>query len=224
MLEHDILRGSSGEGGPVVVLLHGRGADRKDLAGLRPHLPPNWTLVLPDAPFPGAPWGYGMGRAWYRFLGRNRPEPDSFEASLSAIDVFLEEVREQLDAEAGRVYVGGFSQGGTVSLGWALAKAGGRLDGAGAAEPVRAGIINLSGFLADHPWTEPAADVLKGVRLFWGHGTQDPNIAFDLAVEGRTALGRTGVELEARDYPIGHWIDGAELGDVVTFVDGDGGT
>ncbi|NIQ58758.1 MAG: hypothetical protein GWN71_36930, partial [Gammaproteobacteria bacterium] len=52
----------------MLVLLHGRGADERDLSGLRAHLPPGLGLVLPRAPFPGAPWGYGPGWACYRFL------------------------------------------------------------------------------------------------------------------------------------------------------------
>lgn len=221
MLRHDILRaGEDAAGAPTLVLLHGRGADRRDLAALRPHLPASWTLVLPEAPFPAAPWGYGPGWAWYRFLGRNRPEPDSFEASLSALDVFLDGLPALVGDDVGPVLLGGFSQGGTLSLGWSLAKAGGHLDESDAEAPAHpAGIINLSGFLADHPWSKPASGALTGLRLFWGHGTADANIPFELAVEGRAALEPTGIELVARDYPIGHWIDGAELRDLVTFVE-----
>lgn len=215
MLEFDVLHASApAQGAPTVVLLHGRGADRKDLAGLRPHLPESWTLVLPDAPFAAAPWGYGPGRAWYRFLGRNRPEAESFEESVRALDGLV----GTLDA-SGPLYVGGFSQGGTLSLGWALARRGGHVAG----ERDATGVINLSGFLADHPWAVPAPGRLDGLRLFWGHGTRDPNIPFELALEGRSALAPTGVTLVAHDYPIGHWIDGAELADLVAFVQGGAG-
>ena len=215
MLRHDIVHGQPNA--PIVILLHGRGADRRDLLSLEPHLPDGWTLVAPDAPFPAAPWGYGPGWAWYRFLGRNKPEPESFEASISALDVFLDGLPDLLVGFTGPVVLGGFSQGGTVSMGWALAKAKGLLDG----EPKRlrpSMIVNLSGFLADHPWTSPDAGLLRDVRLFWGHGTRDANIPFDLAREGRAAVAQTGVQLDAHDYDIGHWIDGKELQDLIAWI------
>ena len=70
---------------PLIVLLHGRGANRFDLLSLADHMPAHAQVVFPEAPFAAAPWGYGPGSAWYRFLGRNRPEPDSFSRSLDAL-------------------------------------------------------------------------------------------------------------------------------------------
>jgi phospholipase/carboxylesterase len=76
MLEHELhLPGGARDGAPLLVLLHGRGADRFDLLELGPLLAPGAVVVTPQAPFPGLPWGYGPGWAWYRFLGRDRPEP-----------------------------------------------------------------------------------------------------------------------------------------------------
>ncbi len=218
MLRHEVVKPAAPEpGNPVLVLLHGRGADGRDLLGLRPYLPSTWTLVLPEAPFPAAPWGYGPGWAWYRFLGGNRPEPESFESSLKALDAFLKEVPRLVGAEARRLVLGGFSQGGTLSLAWALARAAGHLGDRPDVGSTM--LVNLSGFLADHPWSAPSAGALRGVRAFWGHGTQDAMIPFVLAETGREALAVTGVELRARDYPIGHWIDGAEVRDLVEWIE-----
>ena len=66
------------DGAPLIVLLHGRGSHKGDLMGLQPSLPPGAIVVTPQAPFPGAPWGYGDGWAWYQFLGGTTPEPKSF--------------------------------------------------------------------------------------------------------------------------------------------------
>ena len=62
------------DGGTVVVLLHGRGSHKGDLQALRPVLPDDWALVTPQAPYPGAEWGYGPGWAWYRYLGQDHAE------------------------------------------------------------------------------------------------------------------------------------------------------
>jgi phospholipase/carboxylesterase len=209
VLEHELyVPDDVADGVPVVVLLHGRGATRADLFGLRRHLPKDWAVVAPDAPFPGAPWGYGPGRAWYRYMGRNRPEPESFAESLDRVDSLLESLPGIIGAEPGPIALGGFSQGGTTSVGHALSR------------PGRAGhILNFSGFLADHPDVVPSPDAVSDTRFFWGHGTGDPAIPFDLAIEGRRALAAVGASLEARDYDIGHWIDPEELADAVAWLE-----
>lgn len=195
------------DGAPLIVLLHGRGSHMGDLMALQPHLLPEAMVVAPEAPFPGAPWDYGPGWAWYRFMGRNRPEPESFAESQRQLHAFLGELPGLLPAKPGPLILGGFSQGGTMSLAYALRNPG--------AVPF---VINFSGFLADHPSVQATPERLKGTRIFWGHGTQDPAISFKLAVEGRSHLLQAGADLTARDYPMGHGIDGTELQDVVTWL------
>jgi phospholipase/carboxylesterase len=208
MLEYDIrVADDVRDGAPLIVLLHGRGSDKDDLMGLAPHMPSDAMVVAPRAPFPGAPWGYGAGWAWYRFLGRDRPEPDSFSTSLERLDVFLATLPDRLPVTPGPLTLGGFSQGGTLSLAYALTR------------PARVpSVLNFSGFLADHPAVAVTAEAVAGTRIFWGHGTRDPNIPFELALEGRARLEAAGAELESRDYEIGHWIDDQELRDAVSWM------
>jgi len=192
---------------PAVVLLHGRGSNRHDLFGLTAHLPEQWSVLAPEAPFPAAQWGYGPGSAWYRFMGRNRPEPDSFRTSLAELDAFVRAIPDLLGFTPPAIAVGGFSQGGTMSIGYALTHPG-----------VIPMVVNFSGFVADHPDVRVNADNVAGTRFFWGHGTRDPQIPFDLAVEGRAQLRDAGADLEAHDYPIGHTIAAQELADAIAFI------
>lgn len=195
------------DGAPVLVLLHGRGSSETDLMGLRPHLPADHALVCPRAPFAGAEWGYGPGWAWYRYLGANRPEPESFEASQRELENLLDSLPERLGFAPGRVILGGFSQGGTMSVAFALRHPG-RV----------AGVLNFSGFLADHPSVRATPESVEGTRFFWGHGTSDPAIPFEMALEGRAGLRAAGADLVAPDYPIGHWIAPEELTDAVAWL------
>ena len=194
-------------GVPVVVLLHGRGADRTDLFSLRRFLPPTWAVVAPDAPFPAAVWGYGPGRAWYRYVGGTTPEPESFEESVNAIAQLLKELPATIGREPGAIALGGFSQGGTVSLAFALTHPEQVLN-----------VLNFSGFLADHPAVIPSPEAVRNARIFWGHGTSDPAIPFAFAVAGREALRSAGADLQARDYDMGHSISSEELTDAVTWL------
>jgi phospholipase/carboxylesterase len=188
------------DGAPLIVLLHGRGSDRFDLLGLQAGLPSDAILVAPQAPFPAAPWGYGPGWAWYRYLGEDRPEPETFEQSQSALADFLASLRDHLPVTTGELTLAGFSQGGTMSLAHALRAPGGVPN-----------VVNFSGFLANHPSVKVTPQTVKGTRIFWGHGIHDPAIPHALAQRGRDVLRAAGADLEVRDYPIGHWIEPEEL-------------
>lgn len=196
-------------GSTVYVLLHGRGSDRRDLMTLSTALPSDTVLVTPEAPHPGRPWGYGPGWAWYRYQGGNRVDEESMDASLAALDRFLGGLADILPVRPGPVVLGGFSQGGTTSIAFALENPG-RV----------AGVANFSGFLADGALEKAPVGSSERLSLFWGHGTGDPNIPLRMAQEGRRALGAAGVRLTTRDYPIGHWIAPEELADTVAWVEG----
>lgn len=209
MLETMVLDSpSAGDGTPVVVLMHGRGADASDLAPLRGRFPDRATLVLPQAPYPGHPWGYGPGWAWYRYEGGTRPEAESFRASQRAMEELLDGLGELLGYAPGPVTVGGFSQGGTMGLGYALR------------HPARVpAVLVFSGFLPDHPDVPVTPDSVAGTSFWWGHGTADPAIRHEWAEAGRSALRSAGADLEARDYPMGHGISPEELRDAVEWLE-----
>lgn len=196
------------DGSPVLILMHGRGSDERDLLSLAPRFPEGTIVVAPRAPFPGAPWGYGPGWAWYRFIADDRPEPESFAEGQRELREFVDGLPELLPIQPGSIAVGGFSQGGTMSLGFALR------------EPGRVSMaLNFSGFVPAHPSVVVTPETVKGTRFFWGHGTRDPSIPFELAELGRAKLNAAGADLEARDYQIGHWIAPEELEDAVRWME-----
>jgi phospholipase/carboxylesterase len=80
-------------------------------------------------------------------------------------------------------------------------------------------VMNFSGFLADHPSVHPTAESVAGARFWWGHGTADPQIPFELARQGRGLLAGAGAELEARDYPMGHGISPDEARDARAWLE-----
>jgi phospholipase/carboxylesterase len=208
MLEMTVL-GAEGasDGVAVIVLMHGRGAAPSDLAPLRSGLPAGAVLVLPRALHPGRPWGYGPGWAWYRYEGGTRPEPASFEASQAELEELLDGLPDVLGFRPGPVVLGGFSQGGTMALGYALRH-----------PEHAAGVLVFSGFLPEHPEVEVTPETVR-TPVWWGHGTADPAVRHTWAVEGRAALRSAGAELEARDYPIGHAISPEELADAAGWLD-----
>ncbi|HEY3933389.1 MAG TPA: alpha/beta fold hydrolase [Gemmatimonadales bacterium] len=195
--------------GPVIVLLHGRGSDERDLHPLGRMLHPDATTVSVRAPFPAAPWGYGPGYAWYRFLGGTTPESESFERGQDALAAFLDEIPSRLGRTGTPIILGGFSQGGTTSLAYLMRHPG----------AVNA-VMVFSGFLADHPSVHVTAERVGTTPIFWGHGTADGAVPFEAAETGWQALRAAGAALESHRYPsMSHTIDEVELRDAATWLD-----
>jgi phospholipase/carboxylesterase len=197
------------ESATVAVLLHGRGSDKHDLQGLRPQLPDDWTLVTPRAPFPGEPWGYGKGYAWYRYIEEDRLDADTLLESLSLLDEFLAALPRTLGVTSERIVLGGFSQGGTTSLSYALTRPGSV-----------AAVLNFSGFLPAAIAVDETGANPPSTPIFWGHGLGDPAIPIGLAERGRNRLRRAKAQLRTRDFSIGHWIVPEEVEAAVAMVSG----
>jgi phospholipase/carboxylesterase len=193
---------------PALVLLHGRGSDERDLFPLGRMLHPDATIVSVRAPFPAAPWGYGPGYAWYRYIGGTTPEPESFEWGQQSLTAFLETLPERLGGLTGGIVLGGFSQGGTTALGQLLRRPG----------SVR-GVMVCSGFLADHPSVAATAATVGETPIFWGHGTADQAIPHRFGAEGQDALRAAGARLTAHSYEgMGHTIGSAEVADLKAWL------
>lgn len=207
-LDYDFVRGTdTGATSTIAVLLHGRGSDKHDLLGLRSLLPADWSLVTPRAPFAGAPWGYGPGYAWYRYVEEDRVVTDTLAESLGLLDEFISGLSKAVGFEPGRIVIGGFSQGGTMSLAYAITRPGSV-----------AAALNFSGFLAASVDLDETGAAPPITPLFWGHGTGDPAIPISLAERGRSRLRRAGARMVARDYRIGHWIAEEEVAEAVAMV------
>lgn len=170
-------------------------------------LPESWSVVTPEAPFPGSAWGYGPGSAWYRYIGEDRVVEETLQESLSKLDDFLRALPDVVGFEPGDVVLGGFSQGGTVSMAYALSRPG----------AVRA-VLNFSGFLVASVELDESGASPPVTPIFWGHGIGDPAIPISLAEKGRARLRHAGAPLTARDYRIGHWIANEEVERAVEMV------
>jgi len=103
--------GATDPDAPLVVLLHGRGADEQSILGLAAHLPegPAYAAVR-------APIAEGGGYAWFANRGIGRPVADSLRATMDWFRAWLDGV-----APAGRpVVLVGFSGGAAFAGGLVL--------------------------------------------------------------------------------------------------------
>ncbi|MDQ0728405.1 alpha/beta hydrolase [Microbacterium sp. W4I20] len=186
---------------PLLVLLHGYGADEHDLFGLVPYLPEGIAVASVAAPL-APPWPM-PGRSWYPIEGLDGRSP---VAVTAAAEAFL----RWLDAAAGEapsVALLGFSQGAAVAL-QAMRLA-----------PERFGAVAaLSGYAA--PGDLPEDEALTTLRppVFWGRGTHDDVIPPTL-IDHTAQWLPTHSELSGRVYTgLTHSISEEELADVRLFL------
>jgi phospholipase/carboxylesterase len=175
---------------PTLILLHGRGADGRDLASIQPYLDfAGGRVVCPDAP---RPWieGGGQGFSWF---GTEALRED-LDPSLAALRAFLDALPETLPID-GLPILGGFSQGGVLTYELGLRHP----------ELFRA-LAVLSSYLApDHPIRE-APTSAEIPPLLITHGTYDPLIPIARSAEARAVLDDAGVSYRFVEDAVDHTI------------------
>jgi phospholipase/carboxylesterase len=188
-------------GRPLLVLLHGYGADERDLFGLAAYLPDAFVCAAPRAPL-SPPWPT-PGYSWYPIEGLDGRDPDHVTAAAQRL-------LEWVDASAASDTVGllGFSQGAAIAI-QAMRLAPERF----------AFAVALSGYATPGSITGDEALAERKPPVFWGRGTNDDVIpAFLIAhtVEWLPAH----AELSGRVYPgLTHSVSEQELADVRVFLD-----
>jgi phospholipase/carboxylesterase len=199
----------------AVIWLHGLGADGHDFAPIVPQLvgPDERPLrfVFPHAPVRPVTVNGGIPmRAWYDILGFDRGIPqDTAGIRASAAEAAELISREnQRGIPTNRIVLGGFSQGGAISL------------FAGPRYPEKlAGIMGLSCYLL-------LEDLLPAERtrvnyqtpIFLAHGTQDPVVDVRRGTEARQLLEAGGYPVEWHAYPMPHSVCPQEIEDIAAWL------
>lgn len=183
----------------LIILLHGFGANANDLESLAPVLNfPDYRFEFPDAPLPhpGVPWG----KMWYDL---DNPEYEGLAESRQLLTEWLTSLETETGVPLERTILGGFSQGGAMSL------------DVGLTLPL-AGIVAMSGYLHSQP--QPLVESLPPTLIV--HGRQDPVVPLDAAKRSLDALTAAGVEVQYQEFDMGHEIRLEVLDVVRTFIRG----
>lgn len=188
---------------PLLVVMHGFGANERDLVPLVQKLPASFAAACVRAPLPIAQLPGSF--AWFP-IGNDPGVP-----ALAIADEAVAALERWLRAVTSRVQVGpivllGFSQGGAMVT-HLLRHFPNRFT---------AGVV-LSGFVV--PGAVATDPDLAAARppLFLGYDPRDPIVpeaAFTRTVE----FASEHLELTVRTYPVGHGISEAELRDVHAFL------
>ena len=199
----------------TVLWLHGLGADGHDFAPIVPQLVESHErplrFVFPHAPVRPVTINNGMSmRAWYDILGFGRGFPHD-EVGIRASDG---EVRELIQREnqrgiaTNRIVLGGFSQGGAISL----------FSGPRYPEKL-AGIMALSCYmLLEDLLPAERTRVNYQTPVFLAHGTQDPVVDFRRGTEAKQLLEAGGYPVEWHAYTMPHSVCPPEIADIATWL------
>jgi phospholipase/carboxylesterase len=189
---------------PLVVLLHGRGADENDLIDLANDLPRGFAYVSMRGPLELPEGGY----RWFEDRGVARPVAKSLRAAVDGVRAWVDGPAAA-EYDRTRTYLLGFSAGMMTAGALVLN------------DPTRfAGAVLLSGAMAlDGGDATPGR--LAGLPIFLAHGTADIMIPPDLVLSTQRYLReRSGADLTERTYPREHSIARREIGDIAAWLEG----
>jgi len=196
-------RRAESESMPLVIMIHGRGADMNDLADLAPLLdPPSGArFVFPNAPKPFEAYP-GMAFGWTWFEGWP-PRRDSVAESRAILLRFLDEITGHYPTT--KLVLSGFSQGAMMSL-----------DAGLRTSRDIAGIVAMSGGLYEEEL--PDLRARNKVPVLISHGSMDDVVPVNYARRARAVLEEAGFDVEYHEYPMGHQVVMEEVAVVKEFL------
>lgn len=194
---------------PVLILLHGYGSNEADLFSFADDLPAEYYVISVRAPHDMMYGSY----AWYaiNFDADENKFSDLVQAreSRDQISNFIDEIVEKYPINKQKVTLIGFSQGCILS--YAV--------GVSYPEKVQR-VVGMSGYFN----TEIATDDflknnLSSLKIFASHGTMDQVVPIDWARKAKPTLEKYGVQMEYKEYPIGHGISPQNFADFKSWLD-----
>jgi phospholipase/carboxylesterase len=193
---------------PLVVLLHGFGASMYDLADLAPIIDADgYVYAFPNAPFTVEFGGGATGFSWMTGRpGMAPPAPDA-PGSEQLLDAFMQEIRPETGAQDGRIVLGGFSQGGGLTLTYGLPR-----------PSVFGALAVLSGFFRDAEAVRPRLPDKPSQPVFVAHGIHDPMINIEAGRGTRDFLTGLNYQVTYNEYEMAHEISSATMRDLIDWL------
>lgn len=192
----------------LLVLMHGVGSNAEDLFGLADYVPAAYHVLSLQAPYPMGPQAF----AWFMFSvnadgSRSIDEAQELH-SRALVAQTVAAASAQLGVPPERVVVGGFSQGGIMSLSLLLSQ-----------PQLLSGIcVWHSRLLPQALAAQVPAPQLQGRRVWLSHGTQDDVIPLSSAHAIRSHLQALPVVLRYQEYPCAHTLHPQELRDSMQWL------
>ena len=197
------------EKNPLLLLLHGYGSNEEDLFSFASELPEEYYVVSARAPYDLQPYGH----AWYAITfdaDQNKfSDDDQAIESRDLIARFINELVAELPIDSENVTLIGFSQGTILSYSVALSYP----------EKIKR-VVALSGYLNEGILASGyETKDFKNLKMFVSHGTQDQVIPVDWARKAPEALKNLGIEVDYKEYLIGHGVSPQNFHDLKNWLE-----
>ena len=185
---------AAGQPAWLLVLMHGVGSNEQDLFALAGYVPSQFHVISLRAPF-----AMGMGAyAWFQFTvdadGTRHINVPQEQQARTLVQQTIEQAAQQLDIPPERVVLGGFSQGGIMSLSQLLTQP----------QTLRAALIWHSRLLPEIASLHAPAAAFAGKSAWVSHGTYDNVIPLTSAHAIRDRLGALPMPLTYHEYRGAH--------------------
>ncbi|EGD76443.1 hypothetical protein PTSG_07562 [Salpingoeca rosetta] len=202
----------------AVIWLHGLGDQGSSWSDLEERFKRtykgNVKFMFPNAPNAPVTCNHGMVMpSWFDLVEipltpHSRDSPETIAASVDRVNRWI----AQLEAEgipSERIIIGGFSQGGALTIQTVLRS-----------DKKLAGGVVISGWVLMakeiDAWMQP---VNKDTPFFWGHGAIDPLVVPQMQETGVALLAEKGVSVDSKVYPgVPHGICDAEQRHILKFI------
>lgn len=204
----------------ALIFLHGLGDTpagwsslEQTLPAMRPKLQ-DIAYVFPPAPTIPISINGGMSMpGWFDLYDWPiavgcQDDPAGLERSVQMVQSAVKKLNDQ-GIPSSKIVVGGFSQGGAVSLLAAYQEK----------ERPFAGCAALSAWLTLPEQLNVSEKTAKATPLFWGHGRIDDKVLFDQQAFGVDKFKSQGVTVIDKAYSMGHSSHPQEMEDLAEFVE-----
>ena len=168
-----------------IVMLHGLGGDEGVMWSLESALPRDGLVVALRGPYAQRQGGY----SWNPIIKAWPPLVSEFTEAVGALEDTLDYLELKHGLHRERVILMGFSNGAAMAF-------------AAAMTPMRrrpAGIIAIAGHLPDGDLSP-----LRGIPIYWGHGTKDTFIPIENARSDVERLRQMDVPVTFCEADVGH--------------------
>ena len=196
-----------GERPPLLILMHGVGANEQQMAQLAPAFDARFVVVSVRSPLVLGPNAFGWFHVTFSAQGPVIVAEEA-EAGWKLLARFIDEAVVEYGADPARVYLAGFSQGGIMALATLLT-----------APDKVAGAAAMSGRLLPEVLPHAAsAEALRGKPILIVHGVTDEKLGVHLARWAREQLEQLSLDLTYHELPMGHAITGESLQVVTAWL------
>ena len=197
---------TSGSSYPLVIMLHGFGANMQDLAGLAPVInDTGYVYACPNAPisFQLGPGQTGFG--WMTPRGGGTSEETA--NSVKLVGDFFDAIFEEFNVTPRNALLLGFSQGGGMTYRCGLNRA-----------DKFAGLVALSATLPEQDELVAGLPEERTQPIFIAQGRHDQMVSEDTAHSAKAFLESNGYSPDFHLYDMGHEISNEVLRDLIPWV------